>query len=134
MNKQRGEKWMPMMYVNYFGLLQKLAKDHGYALCVHGSVTRDFDLVCVPFDEVVKPHEDLLTAIRNTIGNTETSDPIFDIVGHQPHGRTCYTIECGGGGYFDICFTPTMKQAYDMAMETIRRRQEVKALLAEMDL
>jgi hypothetical protein len=125
----KAPKWMPMMYVNYFGLLQRLANEHGYALCVHGSVGRDFDLVCVPFDEVVKPHEELITAIKKMIGHDHSSDPIYDIVGHEPHGRTCYTIECGGGGYLDICFTPTMQQAIELSKQQARKKEEMESLL-----
>lgn len=123
-------KWMPMMYVNYFGLIQKLANEHGYALCVHGSVVRDFDLVCVPFDEVVKPHEELIAAIRKEIGLDTSSDPIFDKIGYEPHGRICYTVECGGSGYFDISFTPTMQQAIKMVEDRKVRRKEIKTIIA----
>lgn len=123
-------KWMPMVYVNYFGLLQKLAKEHGYALCIHGSVVRDFDLVCIPFDEVVKPHEELIAAIHKAIGFDKSSDPIFDQVGYEPHGRICYTVECGGSGYFDISFTPTMQQAFKLAQDSLIRREEIKTLIA----
>jgi hypothetical protein len=127
--KDRGPKWMPMMYVNYFGILQKLAMDHGYALCVHGSVVRDFDLVCVPFDEIVSPHHELLAAIRMQIGLAASSDPIYDKVGYEPHGRTCYTIECGSTGYFDISFTPSMLQAMELIKEQSRKREEMEAIL-----
>lgn len=123
---------MPMMYVNYFGLIQKLANEHGYALCVHGSVVRDFDLVCVPFDEVVKPHEELIAAIRKAIGFGKSSDPIFDKIGHEPHGRICYTVECGGSGYFDISFTPTIQQAMALAKEQDRKREEMQVLLGKI--
>lgn len=122
-------KWMPMMYVNYFGLLQKLANDHGYILCVHGSVVRDFDLICVPFHFVVKPHQDLLNAIKKAIGFEKSSEKRFDIVGHEPHGRTCYTIECGGGGYLDISFTPSIQEAMEKLKSDLQKGIEIKELL-----
>lgn len=122
------KKWMPAMYVAYFGIIQELANKHGYALCVHGSVTRDFDLIAVPFDEEIRPHHDLLSDIRKTVGLDQVSDKIFDIVGHEPHGRTCYTIECGGGGYFDISFTPTMKEAKEKIKNDIKREIEIKEM------
>jgi hypothetical protein len=129
MKSQNLPKWMPAMYVAYFGILQELANHHGYALCVHGSVIRDFDLIAVPFDVEVRPHEDLLLAIRKAIGLEESSNKIFDIVGHEPHGRTCYTIECGGDGYFDISFTPTMQQAINKIKLDAKRDNELREIL-----
>lgn len=28
--KEHGKKWMPAMYVAYFGIIQKIANEHGY--------------------------------------------------------------------------------------------------------
>lgn len=130
MNKPKhGKKWMPAMYVAYFGILQKVAREHGYALCVHGSIVRDFDLIAVPFGEKLKSHQELLSEIRSIIGFGESSEKKFDIVGMEPHGRMCYTIECGGGGYLDISFTPTMQQAIEMIEKNEKRGKEMKELL-----
>jgi hypothetical protein len=126
---EHGKKWMPAMYVAYFGILQELANAHGYALCVHGSVVRDFDLIAVPFDVEVKPHQELLSAIRKAVGVQESTNPVFDIVGYEPHGRTCYTIECGAGGYFDISFTPTMQEAMAMVQKQIQDKKDIQELL-----
>jgi hypothetical protein len=128
-DKARVPKWMPIMYVNYFGIISKLANEHGYALCVHGSVVRDFDLICVPFDIEVKPHEDLLKAIKETIGIRKSSEEIYDKVGFEPHGRTCYTIECGGGGYLDISFTPSYQSVYNQLKTDENKRAEMEALI-----
>ena len=122
------KKWMPAMYVAYFGILQKLANSHGYALCVHGQVVRDFDLIAVPFDSDVSPHITLLNDIKKAIGIEKSTEKIFDIVGHEPHGRTCYTIECGGGGYLDISFTPTMDQAINKILSDKKRKMEIDAM------
>jgi len=123
-----GKKWMPAMYVAYFGIIEKLANQHGYALCIHGSVVRDFDIIAVPFDFKVKPHADLLSAIKKVVGIGVSSDKIFDIIGNEPHGRTCYTIECGGGGFFDISFTPTMQEAIALVKRDQAREKEIKKL------
>lgn len=128
-----GKRWMPAMYVAYFGIIEKLAKEHGYALCVHGSVVRDFDLIAVPFDVQVSPHHVLLAEIKKVIGLGESSDKVFDLVGHEPHGRTCYTLESGGGGYFDISFTPTIEQAMAKAQQGIHRKYEIEDLLKKTE-
>lgn len=128
-----GKKWMPAMYVAYYGIIESLAKEHGYALAVHGSITRDFDLFAVPFEPTVSPHEVLLAEIRKVIGIESSSDKVFDLVGHEAHGRTCYTIECGGGGYFDISFTPTLQQAMDKIKADMQRADEINNLLKQVD-
>lgn len=128
-----GKKWMPAMYVAYYGIIEKIANEHGYALCVHGSVLRDFDLIAVPFDEIVKPHEEVLREIKKIIGIEKSNDKIFDIVGHEPHGRICYTIECGGGGYFDISFTPTIQQDMQKIKADLDKESEMKDFLNKMN-
>ncbi|WP_018619066.1 hypothetical protein [Spirosoma luteum] len=131
--RQHGKKWMPAMYVAYFGIIQELANRHGYALCVHGSVVRDFDLIAVPFEPVVSAHEVLLADIRLAIGLTGPTDPIFDIVGQEAHGRMCYTIECGAGGYFDISFTPSLNDAVAFVNREEERKIEIQAMFAAMN-
>lgn len=128
-----GKKWMPAMYVAYYGIIESLAKQHGYALAVHGSITRDFDLFAIPFEEKVSPHEVLLAEIRKVVGIESSSDKMFDLVGHEAHGRTCYTIECGGGGYFDISFTPTLQQAMDKIKSDMQRAAEIDGLLKQVN-
>lgn len=128
-NWQHGKKWMPAMYVAYFGILQDIAQEHGYALCIHGSVVRDFDLVLVPFDVKVSSHEVVLDAFRSAIGTPEHPETLFDKVGHEPHGRLCYTIEVGGGGYLDISFTPTMERAIELVKKEQKQRLEMNQLL-----
>ncbi|CCH01937.1 hypothetical protein FAES_3931 [Fibrella aestuarina BUZ 2] len=128
---QHGKRWMPIMYVTYFGILQAIAQQHGYALAVHGSVVRDFDLVMVPFAPKVSPHDFVLEDIRQAIGNTGPTSEVFDQVGQDCHGRTLYAIECGSGGYFDICFTPTVEQVLALIETDARRAKEIQHILKQ---
>lgn len=125
------KKWMPAMYVSYFGILKEIAEQHGYALAVHGSATRDFDLVAFPFDTEISSHEVVLKAIRKAIGVAENGNPDFDQVGYQPHGRICYSILCGAGGYFDISFLPTLQQAMEQLKKERRRAKEIKRFIKD---
>lgn len=127
------KKWMPAMYVAYFGILQQIVNKHGYALCVHGSVMRDFDLVVVPFEEKVSPHEVVLDDIRTMVGLENTQIEGYRMVGLEPHGRLCYAVECGGGGYFDISFTPTMQQAMALIKKERKTKSEVNKLLKKVN-
>ena len=99
-----GNKWMPIMYVTYFGMLKEIAESKGYCLSVHGSVTRDFDLIAIPWTEVPSSHEELLKAFRDCI-EINVGEP-YDSMCVKPGGRIAYTIMSGGGGYLDISITP----------------------------
>lgn len=101
-------KWMPVMYVTYFPTLQSIANEHGYALAVHGSVTRDFDLVAVPWVEKPKSHRELLSAIQQYIGRINSNGLPYDSITEKPHGRVAYTIGTGQGGYLDISIMPVL--------------------------
>jgi hypothetical protein len=97
-----GHKWMPAVYVTYYGILKDIARDHGYALAVHGTVTRDFDLVAVPWVENAKPVIELLEAFAEMIGMIREPGVPYTSKGNNPHGRTSYTLSTGSGGYLDI--------------------------------
>lgn len=129
---EHGKKWMPAMYVAYYGILNEIAKKHGYMLCVHGSVVRDFDVVFVPFDEKISSHKEVLDDIEMMVG-IKGDDRFFEgewnLYGYEPHGRSCYCIECGGGGYFDISFTPTLKDVHELYEALEKKKKEVQDVL-----
>ena len=76
---------------------------HGYALAVHGSLARDFDLIAVPWVETVSAPDDVIAALLadglavRSIGPAE----------RKPHGRLAYTITVGFGECAcDLSFMP----------------------------
>ncbi len=85
--------------------LAQIAKFHGYALAIHGSLIRDFDLICVPWiPEPSEPKEVVAEMVKSfaltEIGEPETRD----------HGRLIYTLAVGFGECFlDLSFMPTIK-------------------------
>lgn len=95
-------KWMPAVYVSYYGILINIAKKHGYALGIHGSVTRDFDLIAVPWVDNPSSHIVFLQDIKNMVGIEQVTELPYDSVEEKPKGRMAYTIPTGGGGYLDI--------------------------------
>jgi hypothetical protein len=102
-------------YVALYPMLQQIAKRHGYALAVHGSLHRDFDLVAIPW---VKEASDALSLIRaikkatKTVTHHEESDKhVKDCAPSQkPHGRVSYSLHVTNhgmyGGYLDISVMP----------------------------
>lgn len=86
------------LYPELCGIFQK----HGYALAVHGSMRRDFDLVAVPWAEKVSAHDVVLGEIQKTFATTRigTGTP-------KNHGRVAYTLAIGFGECaMDLSFFP----------------------------
>lgn len=80
-------------------LLTAAAQRCGYALALHGSMTRDLDLVAVPWvAEAVGP-EALVEALQAAVGFTSCR-----AVGPEdkPHGRLAWCIPLNGGAYIDL--------------------------------
>jgi hypothetical protein len=95
-------------YVALYPMLQQIAKRHGYALAVHGSLHRDFDLIAVPW---VEEASDALTLIRAFKKATRTVTHHEDCAPTQkPHGRIAYSLHVTNsgmyGGYLDISVMP----------------------------
>lgn len=92
-------------YVALYPHLCEVARQHGYALAIHGSVARDMDLVAVPWTDEASDSWTLRDAIvarlrianphdRNVIGATEQSC--------KPHGRIAWAITLGNGAVLDL--------------------------------
>lgn len=92
-------------YVALYPKLASLAIEHGYALAIHGSVQRDFDLICVPWTESPSSPSDVVSAIVNGIDVQEVGAPAVKL-----HGRISYTIAIHHFGvsttWIDLSFMP----------------------------
>lgn len=98
--------------------LTEIAREHGYALGLHGSLHRDLDLIAVPWVDEVSSPETLIEALRESISGlilpTGTKggrfDPasgtfveaIIESPSHKPHGRLAWNIHLDGGLFIDI--------------------------------
>src|SRR6185369_13919559 len=102
-------------YVALYPMLVQIARRHGYALAVHGSLHRDFDLIAVPWVEEASDPLTLIKAIKKAT-RTVTSHEEFDHLvkdcqpGQKPHGRVAYSLHVTNhgmyGGYLDISVMP----------------------------
>lgn len=98
----------PSLYAWYYELLKEKAKTHGYALLLHGSMSRDLDLVAIPwsdkaseesFGEFIEEAVNLLGGYIQIHNYTDPSDiPSQYSVTH--HGRRQYVININRGGYY----------------------------------
>lgn len=80
----------------YLALLPKIiecAKSCGYAIGLHGSLTRDMDLIAVPWVEKNKPESVLVKRITKAVNGLYVPSNT-----KKPHGRNAHTIILKGYG------------------------------------
>jgi hypothetical protein len=83
--------YAPVYAAALYPKLAKVFQKHGYALAVHGSLARDFDLIAVPWAENVSSHEEVIKEItRGYIRQIGAPDA-------KRHGRIAYLISIGFG-------------------------------------
>lgn len=93
---------MAPVYCALYPALAEIARSHGYALAIHGSLGRDFDLICVPW--ILEPSEPV-----NVVKEMTTRFAIKQVGAMEvkEHGRETYTIAFSFGECFaDLSFTP----------------------------
>jgi hypothetical protein len=92
------------IYTELLPTIRDVAKQHGYAIAVHGSLTRDFDLIAVPWANEVQEHEILLYGIMDSINMKEIHKESTLKTGKEikPHNRVAYAIQLGYGMYIDL--------------------------------
>lgn len=99
--------YAPVYCAAMYPALCAVFQRHGYALAVHGSLARDFDLIAVPWTEKAATPETVITAIAadgmaaRVIGEPE----------RKPHGRLAYTLGVGFGECAcDLSFMPNIPE------------------------
>lgn len=88
--------------------ITRIARRHGYAIGVHGSMSRDLDLIAVPWVTDANEPADLITEIaRLTRGHVLCGEDDQWSIAQKPHGRTAYTIVFNGAWHsLDISVMP----------------------------
>ena len=98
--------YAPVYAAAMYPELAKIFQAHGYALAVHGSLARDFDLVAIPWAETVSTTEAVLAAVTTKFAVHIIGEP--DV---RPHGRLAYTLSVGFGECaIDLSFLPAIRQ------------------------
>lgn len=93
--------YAPVYAAALYPYLATIARKHGYALAVHGSLQRDFDLVAVPWTPDAGSPEELIAAIRDLYAVDSVSAPDT-----KSHGRVAYSLVLGFGAFIDLSFMP----------------------------
>lgn len=99
-------------YALAYEKLDRIAWRHGYALALHGSMSRDLDLVAIPWTEDADEPDKLIAAfVRFIVSKADVKlhkpKPV-----NKPHGRLAYVIPIGfeGGHYLDVSVMPRVRQ------------------------
>ena len=118
-------------YVGLFPILSEVAQKHGYALAVHGSVSRDFDLVAVPWIKDASEAAALMIAIANQIhismGGRQGNMVPLSTPEQKPHGRLSWAMPISCGAMIDLSVMPCNR-------ELDRYRAMERRVLADLDL
>ena len=95
-------------YVACYPVLAEKARELGYALAIHGSVSRDFDLVAIPWRDGAVSALELVAALAEIFALGDrwpTSIP--SLPEKKPHGRVAYLLDTGFGSQIDLSIMPT---------------------------
>jgi hypothetical protein len=84
------------IYVALYPKLAEFCRDRGYALAVHGTMARDFDLIAIPWvANPVGPYDLVLEMCEAFTLQKFKQDPT-----NKGHGRLCWSLTFS----FDDCF------------------------------
>lgn len=110
----------------YHGLCD-VARSHGYALAIHGTVTTDLDLIAIPWVEEAVSAEELKDALMHHVGACGYGDLLrrqghseehvqqilerkenrdLDEAENKPHGRRAWNLYMDAGAKVDLSVMP----------------------------
>ncbi len=90
------------LYANLYPKMVEVARAHGYALAVHGSMSRDLDLIAVPWVERPSEPDALVKALATVSYFEHVSPPDLKL-----HGRLAYTLAWPGTCFVDLSVITT---------------------------
>jgi len=90
--------------------LERLAWRHGYALALHGSMSRDLDIVAIPWTDDADGPEKLISSFRRFVIGKGKVNFTVGKPASKPHGRKAYVIPIGyEGHYLDLSIMPRQR-------------------------
>lgn len=98
-------------YSRIFTQARCIAWQYGYAAMVHGSFTRDLDLLFVPWTDDAKGNHEQI--VKLLIQATKILSGTYKAPSIKPHGRLVYTLtfsEFGDRRFVDLGFMETKEK------------------------
>lgn len=113
-------------YARLYTIIRATAWQYGYAIGMHGSFTRDLDLIAVPWaDHVCEPEKLIQVLVGRTGLKGQASNP-----GTKPHGRKVWTLllpEFGDPRWVDLSIVPRATSAANPSPTTTKENTDVQA-------
>jgi hypothetical protein len=106
--EKEAKPWPPLFAMLWPGLV-RIAREHGYALGLHGSLARDLDILAVPWVEEASEPQVLAEAFNGWVTPyAALEDGIAGLTGPEQkcHGRLAWAITLGAGAFIDLSVTP----------------------------
>lgn len=119
----------PAAYAVLIPPITRLAREFGYAVAAHGSMTTDLDLVLVPWVDEAREPAEVVEAIRMLIGGKKKKHDVNPT--KKPNGRLAWSFYftdedaadyTSGGPYIDISVTPKGSHAPVLKEQWINRK------------
>ena len=103
----KNKRELKRIYLSILPTIRKVARECGYAIGVHGSVTRDFDLIAVPWIKKPLKPVTLMQRIELAVCQYPRKEhfhwrTVSKTVAHKAHGRVAYSIYLGRHAYIDL--------------------------------
>lgn len=103
------------IYAQLLPRIRERGKKVGYAIAVHGSMTRDLDLIAIPWVDWAVSAEVLVHVLAEEVGGfvigagkEVQSGQIVPEPTPQPHGRKSWNICWGGRPFLDLSVMPRL--------------------------
>lgn len=111
--KDDGTRVPAATYAWMIPVATRVARKFGYAIAVHGSMSRDLDLVAIPWVDTASDPLPMIEAIADMVDGRIIRD-----VKKSPHGRMAWNIVFDGAWHFlDISVMPRQSNATTEARE-----------------
>ena len=102
----KAANFSPIYAAALYPQLAEISRKHGYALAVHGSMSRDFDLICIPWIASPSEPETVVAEFTAHFMIKQVGEP--DVV---VHGRRRFFLSIGFGECaIDLSFMPIQKE------------------------
>ena len=110
---------MAPFFAALYAPLCEVARTKGYALAIHGTLGRDFDLIAAPWTDDAAPPRDLIDALAVAVDGwvpefakaTDEPEPVA-IPRPKPHGREGWLIYMKrASGYLDVSVMPRLARS-----------------------
>jgi len=118
MEDKKEFNFKPVLYLTLYPKLREVAIDNGYTLALHGSVTRDLDLIAVAWTKKAITPQELITEFMKVIKDGYIKDEDIAYEGVKPFGRITFPIHLGRGAYIDLSIIRPNTVDFDLEIKT----------------